>query len=91
MEDRGLAQGREQEQDEGSSSCQCGHNIYFRTKIYLALHVQLHHVLYFLCSTFFVYRTFFVSGSHTCTCFMKKIVLPKFSKKFLEATSKTKL
>jgi hypothetical protein len=39
VEDRGLAQGREQEQDEGSNSCQYGHNIFFRTKVYLDLHV----------------------------------------------------
>ncbi len=31
-EDRGLAQGREQEQDEGSNSCQCGHIIFSERK-----------------------------------------------------------
>ncbi len=41
VEDRGLAQGREQEQDEGSNSCQYGHNLFFRTKVYLALHVPV--------------------------------------------------
>jgi hypothetical protein len=51
--DRGLAQGREQEQDEGSNSCQYGHNIFFRTKVYLALHLQLYHVVYFLCTVHF--------------------------------------
>jgi hypothetical protein len=54
VEDRGLEQGREQEQDEGSNSCQYGHNIFFRTKVYLALHVQLNHVLNFLCTSTFL-------------------------------------